>query len=185
MGFTGSYVVCRCPQGIAEFEAITEYDDGCEWSTAYDDGWQVGQWPGEQIALGGRALITELAEATGRPAIMGYVYDSSCVFLDAATDLTTVWRACLARDVARAVISEEDLSWLGFRQGESLDAAGLLDARAATVAAVWFADRAGTTPSVEALDALFTTTRPSGPADEMFFELLTALGIRPAADDRM
>jgi hypothetical protein len=185
MGFTGSYVACRYEGDIAAFEVLTDCDDGCSWSVAYEGGWQVGQWVGEQIALGSRALIARVAAATGKPAVMGYVYTSSCIFLDAATDPATVWRACLARDVARAVIDVEDLSWLGLQPGVSLEKAGLLDSQAATAAALRFADRAGTPASAEALDALFSIAHPTGLADEMFFELLTALGIRPAVDDNL
>jgi hypothetical protein len=183
VGFTGSYVACRCPGDIGELEVLTDCDDGCEWSARYPNGWQVGQWPAQQVALGGSSLMSDVAEATGAPALMGYVHDSSWILLDAATDTTVTWRACLAREPAAATPREEDLSWLHLPPDQSLAQAGILSPPHATNAAMDWATRAGTSASREALDALFNLAVHNGPVDGLFFELLIALGaIAPTAD---
>lgn len=170
MGFTGTLVLCRVSAPIGEIDAIVEYDDWCEWSEQLPGGWQVGQWPGTQLAAHTREIVANIAELTSAPALAGFVEDSDYVHLDAAAPDTGSWSTYLARDGARAHYDDG--------QGPAIDGVQP-DPQEVTELAVAWATEAGLAPSPEALAAIFTTQWAPAPAEEMFFDLLTGLGVPP------
>lgn len=171
MGFWGSFVLCRTEQPLDEIEIINDRDEGLEWSSSFESGWQVGQYPGNYILDDARALLEDLARLTGAPALIGFVLDSDCIDLRAYAPESGYFTACLDRESMAGYMADD---------GAVLADRFLPPDAAVSKASTW-ANAAGLDPDRDALVRLFTTAEADPFAEDLFFELVTALGIRDKA----
>ncbi|MGW1213627.1 hypothetical protein ACWD5F_28830 [Streptomyces sp. NPDC002499] len=168
MGFWGSYVVCRSTTPLDGIQAVVERLDGIDEHELRPGGWQIGRYPGPELADEGPVLLPELTEETGAPALIGFVLDSDTVFVEGFSTEGGYWRACLAREAAEAYCEDDD---------EDFEAEFPPPGEAARAAAVWARD-AGLTPDPPGLLAVFAV-EDSDSAEELFFRLLDVLGVAP------
>ncbi|MCX4974934.1 hypothetical protein [Streptomyces sp. NBC_00620] len=166
MGFWGSFVVCRSETPLDELSAVVERHDGIEEHWRRADGWQVGQYPGPELADDAPALLAELVEETGAPALTGFVLDSDAVHVEGFSVAGGHWKACLAREATEAYCEDDD---------EDFDAEFPSPEAAARAAAAW-ASAAGRTPDMPGLAEVFAE-EDSDFAEELFFRLLDKLGM--------
>lgn len=166
MGFWGAYVVCRSETPLDDLQAVIERHDGVDEHEHRPGGWQIGRYPGPELADESPAMLAELAEEAGAPALTGFVLDSDTVFVEGCSSTGGHWRACLAREAAEGYCEDDD---------EDFDAEFPLPEPAAQAAATW-AREAGLTPDPSGLLATFAE-EDSDFAEELFFRLLDQLGI--------
>ncbi|MFI9471027.1 hypothetical protein ACIHBQ_26615 [Streptomyces sp. NPDC052492] len=167
MGYWGYFVVGRGERPLAGLDALAGAAGGLTLRTSAPDGWQVWEYPGREGEVGGMA---GLARETGAPALFGYVMDSDCVAVEAASPESGVWTACLARDAMAGYLD-------GRQEGLTVDDYFLEPADAAERAVFW-AEEAGRTVAVE--DVLEVLTADPGPlAENLFFRLLDRLRVVP------
>ncbi|MFJ4693294.1 hypothetical protein [Streptomyces sp. NPDC088766] len=169
MGFWGSYVVCRSQTPLDGIHAVVERHDGIDEHEHRPGGWQIGRCPGPELADDGPALLAELADETGAPALTGFVLDSDTVFVEGFSAGGGHWRACLVREAAEAYCEDDE---------EDFDAEFPPPEAAAHAAAVW-AREAGLLPDPSGLLEVFAV-EDAFFAEELFFRLLDLLGIGPA-----
>lgn len=167
MGFSGSFVLCRSEADFQTLRAVCSRDEGLVWSTELGDGWRVGQWAGSAFADDASEMLIDLIAETGAPALTGYVTDSDCVDVNGLGLSTPPWRACLGRTATAHYLEEVDLA---------LDQVFPDPSTSARHAVAWAHD-AGLVPHEEGLGGLFAVEEPDVLADDMFFDLLTNLGV--------
>ncbi|MCG7205848.1 hypothetical protein [Streptomyces arenae] len=169
MGFWGSYVVCRSETPLDGLQAVVERHDGIDEHEHRPGGWQIGRYPGPELADEGPGMLAELAAETRAPALTGFVLDSDTVFVEGFSARAGHWRACLAREAAEAYCDDDDEDF----------AAEFPPAEAAARAAAAWAREAGLTPDPPGLLAVFAVADTDW-AEGLFFRLLDLLGIGPA-----
>ncbi|MED7822750.1 hypothetical protein [Streptomyces chiangmaiensis] len=145
-----------------------ERHDGIAAHEHRPGGWRIGRYPGPELADDGPALLAELAEETGAPALTGFVLDSDAVFVEGLSARAGHWRARLVREAAEAYCEDDD---------EDFDAEFPRPEAAARTAAAW-AKEAGLAPDPSGLLEVFAVEGAAF-AEELFFRLLCELGIRP------
>lgn len=166
VGFWESFVVCRSETPLDDLRAVTERHDGIEDHSHRPGGWQVGQYPGAELADDGPAMLAELAAETGSPALAGFVLDSDTIHVEGFSASGGYWRACLSRDAAEAYCEDDD---------EDFAAEFPTAEEAARSAAAWSVE-AGGTPDFPGLVEVFAIAE-SDFAEALYFELLDRLGI--------
>ena len=171
MGLWGSFVVGRAAVPLPELTAVAERSEGIEDHQSYADGWQVGQYPGPELAHDAAALLTEVAAETGAPALTGFVLDSDTIVVEGYSEPHGYWRACLVRHAMQGYCEDD---------GEDFDAVYPTPEQATGAALRWAGD-AGLTPDPDAVRETFQVEQVDLFAEGLFFELLHALGIRAAS----
>ncbi|MFD3620821.1 hypothetical protein ACFWWT_37430 [Streptomyces sp. NPDC058676] len=166
MGFWGSFVVCRSEIPLDGLQAVVERHDGIDEHEHRPGGWQIGRYPGPELADDGPPLLADLAEETGAPALVGFVLDSDTVFVEGHSAGGGYWRACLVRAAAEAYCEDDE---------EDFDAEFPFPEAAARAAAAW-AREAGLTPDPAGLLEVFAV-EDADFAEELFFRLLEKLGV--------
>ncbi|GGV49212.1 hypothetical protein ABZX82_01145 [Streptomyces griseoflavus] len=166
MGYWGYFVVGRGERPLAELDALAGASGGMTLRTSAPDGWQVWEYPGDGGDVGN---MNDLARETGAPALFGYVMDSDCVVVEAASPESGAWTTCLARTAMAG--------YLDGQQGLTVDDYFLEPADAAERAVFW-AEEAGHTVSAEDV-ARVLTADPDPVAENLFFRLLDRLGVVP------
>jgi hypothetical protein len=167
VGMWGSFVVCRSEQPLDDVTAIIERDDGLSGYWTGPSGWQVGEYPGSFIVDDAAQLLVDLVAETSAPALTGFVMDSDCVDIQAHASKSGSWRACLDRAAMASYLAED---------GTSLADRFLAPADAAQRARQW-AEEAGLSASPYRLEHLFGDAHADPLAEDLFFGLLTALGL--------
>ncbi|MGP2438477.1 hypothetical protein [Streptomyces sp. JW3] len=166
MGFWGSYVVCHSETPLDDLHAVVERHDGIDEHEHRPGGWQIGRYPGPELADTGREWLAELTEETGAPALTGFVLDSDTVFVEGFSVKGGHWCACLAREAAEAYCDDDDEDFHAeFPPPEE-----------AVQAAVNWAREAGLVPDPSGLLEVFAV-EDTDFAEELFFRLLDLLGI--------
>lgn len=177
MGYWGYFVVGRSEQPLSRTAALAGVPGLLSRTTA-PGGWQVWEYPGAGTGIGSMKV---LARETGAPSLFGYVMDSACVAVEAATPSGDAWSACLARNVMAAHLAGAD-------GGLGVDDYFLEPADAAARAVAWAAG-AGHSVTAEALLAVLEAEPGAGPegpdaesgevAENLLFQLLDRLGVVP------
>lgn len=167
MGYWGYFVVGRGERPLAELDALAGTAGGMTLHTSAPDGWQVWEYPGGQGDIGN---MNDLARETGAPALFGYVMDSDCVVVEAASPESGAWTTCLARANMAGHLE-------GQREGLTLEDYFLEPSDAAERAVFW-AEEAGRTASADDLAEVLTAD-PDPMAENLFFRLLDRLGVVP------
>ncbi len=166
MGYWGYFVVGRGERPLAELDALSGAAGGLTLRTSAPDGWQVWEYPGE----GDIGNMNDLARETGAPALFGYVMNSDCVVVEAASPESGAWTTCLARTAMAGYLD-------GQQEGLTVDDYFLEPADAAERAVFW-AEEAGHTVSAEDLAGILKS-EPEELAENLFFRLLDRLGVVP------
>ena len=167
MGYWGYFVVGRGERPLAALDALAGAAQGLTLRTSAPDGWQVWEYPG---ASGDIGSMNDLARETGAPALFGYVMDSDCVVVEAASPESGAWTTCLARSrMARHLEGQQE--------GLTLEDYFLEPSDAAERAVFW-AEEAGHTAAAEDLVEVLTAD-PDPMAENLFFRLLDRLGVVP------
>jgi hypothetical protein len=169
VGFWGSFVVCRGETPLEDLAPVAEWSGALEENRRWAGGWQVGQYSGSAIADGAAALLPKLAARTGSPALIAFVLDSDAVSVEGCRPGAGLWRACLCREAMASYLKDSDMD-LG---------AVFLPAREAARRAGEWAVAAGAAPDSGRLEHLFSLGHADPFAEELFFEMLESLGLRP------
>ncbi|MFI0937213.1 hypothetical protein [Streptomyces sp. NPDC021020] len=196
MGFSGTLVFCRSERPLAEAEVFdTLQEEVREELVANGEWWpRPGGW--RTASVGGdywdEEILREIVEWSGAPACLGYVYDSDVVYVRGLTPGGQEWGATVGMEIAAGLRVEppddlpgDPISWYSSaecaeaiaRKVAEFDADVPGDARDALA----WAAAAGVGSGVEAaaIEALLRTT-PDPFAEELFCDLLDALGFPPA-----
>jgi hypothetical protein len=167
MGLWGSYVLCRTEQSLEEIKALNCGGEDVEAAGDLGQGWQLGECA--DVLDDAQATLEELARTTGAPTLAGLVFDSDCVDVHGYGVSTGHFRACLDRE-----------NMAGYLEGDAeMDQVFLPPADAAARAAAW-AGEAGLRPDHDALAELFGNAEADPFAEDLFFDLIHALGIDEA-----
>lgn len=169
MGFWGSFLVCRTAGSVLDLAAVVERTEGLDDEHTYLGGWRVGQFSGPELADNAARMLAELVGETNAPALTGFVLDSDAVIVEGLSRVTGYWRACLAREAMEGYCEDD---------GQDFHAQ-FPTAEQATASAVGWATHAGLTPDPDALLRTFQTAQADLFAEELFFTMLTHLGLRP------
>jgi hypothetical protein len=167
MGFWGSFVLCKTDQPLDEVEVINARDEGVEWTRAYADGWQVGQYAGTDIVSDAPRLLEDLTELTGAPTLIGFVLDSDCIDVQGFGTASGHFHACIDRECMSGYLQDANMA---------VEQLYLPPDEAAARAAAW-ATEASLHPDHDALVHLFTNARCDPTVDKLFFDFIKALGI--------
>jgi hypothetical protein len=166
MGFWVSFVLVRGQRSVLEWPALAEYEDSLGHEEQHGP-WLLARFEGGDLEGHGEALIPDLAQESGAPALMGFVLDSDAVELDACSASGGYWRACLVRNVMRGYCEDDDSDFGVY----------LLPSAAVAAAASWAKD-AGLTSQLPALETVFAVEEAEMfEAENVFFDLLRALGL--------
>lgn len=165
MGMWGSYVVIRSELDIGDITSIARRSEGLEWSEDRRDGWQIGMYLGTDMSDDSEALLAEVVEETGAPALTGFVMDNDAVLVEARSPLSLLWRRCLARDFFEAELSESGHLFVEPDQAVNLGME-------------WGA-AAGLTGDRSTLLEVFNASGNDPDAVNLFFDMLSALGVPP------
>lgn len=168
MGFTGSVILANSRLPLDELDAIVERDDDLYIMIDFRDGWKLGGIFESAIENDAENMLAELVQATGMPAMTGYVIDSDCVDLKALSARSGPWRACLIR----AVMADYSKSELGLPFESTF-----LPPEVATVKATAWAFEAGLEPDQEGLSALFADEEDDRDGLSEFHRLIQFLGV--------
>lgn len=167
MGYWGYFVVGRGERPLAGLDTLAGVAGEMTLHTSAPDGWQVWEYPSGRGDMGN---MNDLAREAGAPALFGYVMDSDCVVVEAASPESGAWTTCLARAnmAARLVGQQEGLTLEDY----------FLEPSDAAERAVFWAEEAGRTASARELAEVLTAA-PDPMAENLFFRLLDRLGVVP------
>ncbi|WP_221347787.1 hypothetical protein [Streptomyces beigongshangae] len=170
MGYWGYFVVGRSGRPLAEFDALSEASGLTLHETA-DDGWQVWEYPNApDDGAGDVGNMNDLAGETGAPALFGYVMDSDCVVVEAASPGGGTWTTCLGREAMAGHLG-------GNEDGLAVDDFFLEPRDAVERALAWAAESGREASEERLLDVLTSAADPS--AEMLFFRFLDRLGVVP------
>ncbi|WP_217128232.1 hypothetical protein [Streptomyces sp. AC558_RSS880] len=167
MGYWGYFVVGRGERPLAELDTLAGAAGDMTLHTSAPGGWQVWEYPGGRGDIGN---MNDLARETGAPALFGYVMNSDCVVVEAASPESGAWTTCLARARMAGYLE-------GQQEGLTLEDY-FLDPSDAAERAVFWAEEAGRTASAEDLAEVLTAD-PDPVAENLLFRLLDRLGVVP------
>lgn len=167
MGYWGYFVVGRAERPLTGLDALAGAAGGMTLRTSAPGGWQVWEYPGGGDGVGS---MNDLARETGAPALFGYVMNSDCVAVEAASPESGAWATCLARAAMAGYLE-------GQREGLTVDDYFLEPADAAERAVFWAEEAGHTVSGEDLLDVL--TADPDHMAENLFFRLLDRLGVVP------
>ncbi|CAL9443565.1 hypothetical protein [Streptomyces sp. enrichment culture] len=175
MGYWGYFVVGRGERPLAVLDALSGAAQGLTLRTSAPDGWQVWEYPG---AAGDIGSMNDLARETGAPALFGYVMDSDCVVVEAASPEHGAWTACLGRAAMAGHLGGGNTAEGGDPDGLTVEDYFLDPRDAAERALAWAAEAGRTASPDDLLDVL--SVEPDDVAENLFFRLLDRLGVVPA-----
>lgn len=181
MGYWGYFVVGRGERPLPALDALAGAAQGLTLRTSAPDGWQVWEYPG---ASGDIGSMNDLARETGAPALFGYVMDSDCVVVEAASPQHGAWTTCLGRTAMAGHLGAGgggDGAGDGGTDGLTLEDYFLEPRDAADRAADWAAEAGRTASAEDLLEVL--AAEPAAPdevAENLLFRLLDRLGVVPA-----
>ncbi len=171
MGYWGVFTLARTSEPIDEQEVIAEVSDGAA-SCEQRGPWQVSEFWEEDVYSAADVVLSQLVATTDAPALVGFVLDSDCVWVDGLAPAGQRFRVCIARDATQSYLDEHD---------QDIDQT-FLDPEAATQAAVHWSAAAGLTPTTEVLTELFTRDELDvGVGQGAWFTLMEALGVPGAS----
>ena len=164
MGFAGSFVVVRSSVDLDEISALSDRcQGGLVWSEQRPGGWEIGRYSGMELVNDSVAVLDDLVEQTGAPALTGFVLDSDATVVEAKAPGADLWRGILAR----WFIGEMGVDDSYFPDPDEAAALGVEWSRAASLVA-----------DEDALKSVFENEGGFVFAgSELFFDLVAALGI--------
>ena len=161
-------MLARSTEPLGHLDAISSCDDDLVGWTDFDDHWKLVMTSGPAIAENAPALVAELFQATGEPALTGFVLDSDCIDVYGFGGRSGLWRACLNRESMAGYLADESAG--------PLDATFPSAVEAARRAAAW-ALEAGLRPDEAGLVELFGRDDRDLFVEGQFDELLVRLGV--------
>lgn len=167
MGWWGSLIVGRSDQQIAELAALEEYGQTLELWAELGDGWQVWAHNGWELADDVEGWLPAFAAECESPVLTAYFFDSDCADVRGFGARSGPWAACLGRESMQSYLSED-----GGNVEETFPSAQA----AALLAARWSAE-AGYAADDGALVRVLKAGRGKPFAEDLFDDLLEALGL--------
>lgn len=179
MGYWGYYVVARSERPLGELTALSSVREVLQPLDRRRDGWQVWECPSPpgqqpQPEMGD---MNSLARETGRPALFGYVMDSTCVVMEAAAPDSGTWTACLGREAIAARLGLGDPAAGHGSDGLTVDDYFLPPEEAADRAVGWSVEAGAQAVRARLLGLL--RHEPEASAEHSFFRFLDRLGVMP------
>jgi hypothetical protein len=173
VGYWGVFTLARTSKPTDELDSIAEVSDGA--ATSEQRGlWQISEFWEEDVYSAAGAVLSQLVAATDAPALVGFVLDSDCVWVDGLVPGGRRFRVCIARESTQSYLDDHD---------QDIDQT-FLDPQAATQAAVHWSAAAGLTPTPGLLTELFTRDELDvGVGQGAWFALVEALGVGRARED--
>ncbi|GII29915.1 hypothetical protein [Planotetraspora mira] len=172
MGFWGVFVVARTEAPLIRLDALKSYDGRPHECARPLDGWQIWQLDAVESLPDPPDLAVNLAHETGGPALVGFVFDSDCMGVDAYSRSTGSWATCLDRQNMDAYYRLDGLA---------VDDCYLSCEKSAEEAVKWAADAGYRVPAEPIAEVLRSRSDPF--AEDLFFEFVQRLGIPYPADE--
>ena len=166
MGYWGYYIVAKSEGPLEELNSLSSVRARLELAEQFLSGWQAWEHPSEP-EIEEAELAAALAQETRAPSMIGYVMDSDCVVIEAASPASGTWRACLGPQLMASYLSES---------GDRLQDWFLSPEEAASRAARW-AREAGHSVDSELLVETFRAD-VSPAAQRRFGEFLYQIGLQ-------
>ncbi|WP_433721605.1 hypothetical protein ACQP2Y_40380 [Actinoplanes sp. CA-051413] len=155
MGYTGRIVIVRSAEPLTALAGADVLNE-----SSYAGGWRAAQLDGDL-----RDALRMLVAETGAPAITAFILDSDVADVEAATPAGGYWHVYLHPEKAADYGAPE---------------LGQTAAEVTELALAWAAE-AGLTADGEAVRTALDAANVF--AEETFYELLAALGIKPAQSE--
>jgi hypothetical protein len=201
VGYWGTFILARSGRPVTELDGLKAAADRVVWQRSGGDGWQVVQihrgpdgYDSERLPADWERLLVSVMEQTGHPVLAAVVLDSSGAQLIGYSPNAGRWGGWLMLEriipylnpAAVPYAYEDENGEMQVDEGEDyqrqlrevrdrLYQVGPPGHLAAPLAVRW-ANEAGYRPAVAAVEAVLNGYEAF--AEDLFFELLDALGLR-------